>query len=368
MAQTVFVGLSGGVDSAVSAALLKDHGYTVVGVFIKIWQPEFIECTWERDRLDAMRSAAVLGIAFREIDLSKEYQAGVVAEMIASYQRGETPNPDVACNRTIKFGTFAQWARENGADMIATGHYARIRREFGSAQLLRAVDTNKDQSYFLYQLDKNDLLKTVFPVGDMTKDEVRRRARAYALPVADKHDSQGLCFVGDVSMRDFLKRFISVEGGAVLDQSGATIGTHDGAALYTLGQRHGFSVAHGDAQKPLYVTAIDTHANSIHVSQRKEDAASTRVALRDVHWIGKLPTLPVALSAQARYREDPVAVTMDRVQDAVIVTFAKPHIASPGQSLVFYDGDVCLGGAIIDTPVDEGAVYSFSKAALEKVQ
>lgn len=367
MAQTVFVGLSGGVDSAVSAALLKEQGYTVVGVFIKIWQPEFIECTWAKDRLDAMRVAAALSIPFREIDLSRDYEKGVVAEMIGSYQRGETPNPDVACNRKIKFGTFAQWARQNGADIIATGHYARIHREFGMAQLLRSIDTNKDQSYFLYQLDKNDLLKTIFPVGGMTKDQVRRKAQSLKLPVADKHDSQGLCFIGDVSMRDFLKRFIAVEQGAVLDMQGTVIGRHDGAALYTLGQRHGFAVDGALAQKPHYVTSLDTVANTITVSENKLDAACTRVGIRDLTWVGKLPTLPAHMTAQTRYRETPVAITIERSTDEYIVEFDEPHIASPGQSIVFYDQDVCLGGAIVDSRIrqesEEISVHSVSTSS-----
>ncbi len=360
MAQTVFVGLSGGVDSAVSAALLKEAGYTVVGVFIKIWQPEFIECTWESDRLDAMRVAATLGISFKEIDLSAEYQEGVVAEMIDAYQKGETPNPDVACNRKIKFGTFAQWARENGADIIATGHYARTRREFGNAELLRAKDENKDQSYFLYQLDKNDLLKTIFPVGDLTKTEVRRKARHLGLPVADKHDSQGLCFVGDVSMRDFLKRFITVESGDVLNTKGEVIGRHDGAALYTLGQRHGFTVDGEVSQRPHYVTSVDTGENRISVSENKIDAASVRICARDLHWVGKLPTLPVRVHAQTRYRETPVPIRIDRSGAEVVVTFDQPHIASPGQSIVFYDGEICLGGAIIDSLAERTSVHSAS--------
>jgi tRNA-specific 2-thiouridylase len=208
MANTVFVGLSGGVDSAVSAALLKDAGHSVVGVFIKIWQPEFLECTWAKDRLDAMRVAAALGIPFREVDLSQEYKRDVVGEMIRSYSAGETPNPDVTCNRAIKFGAFASWAHDQGADAVATGHYARVRKTFGEAQLLRGVDSAKDQSYFLYQLSSRDLLRVMFPVGEMKKDAVRAKARRFNLPVAAKADSQGLCFVGDVSMRDFLKRFI----------------------------------------------------------------------------------------------------------------------------------------------------------------
>lgn len=347
MANTVYVGLSGGVDSSVSAALLKEQGLTVVGVFIKIWQPTFLECTWREDRLDAMRVAAALGIPFRELDLSDAYRTDVIDKMLADYKAGITPNPDVLCNRAIKFGRFLQWARAQGADAVATGHYARVRKSLTDAQLLRAIDTAKDQSYFLYLLDRADLARVIFPIGELTKTAVRAKAKALELPVAHKPDSQGLCFVGDVSMRDFLKRYIEVEEGDVLDGEGRVIGRHDGAALYTIGQRHGFKVEGTESSALHYVTKIDAKRNTITVSADRLSSARARVELAEPHWISKAPTLPIEFSVQARYHETPVHATLTRDDGKLVASFAVPHIVSPGQALVMYNGDVCVGGAVI---------------------
>lgn len=330
--QTVFVGLSGGVDSAVSATLLKEQGYDVVGAFIKIWRPEFIDCPWQRDRLDAMRVCAALEIPFKEIDLSDEYKKTVIDDMVDNYARGITPNPDVLCNRHIKFGAFMQWALSLGADFIATGHYAQNVQ----GRLLRGRDANKDQSYFLWQLTKTDLERVLFPVGARTKPDVRSLAQKFNLPVATKNDSQGLCFVGDITLRDFLSHYIPLEKGAVLDESGAVIGEHDGAALYTLGERHGFRV---NREVPQYVVAIDVKTNSIMVSPDRDNASRTSVRLIDTHWFEKSGEAV----AQARYREEPVPCT---VEDDT-VTFRTPHLAVPGQSLVMYNGEILVGGGII---------------------
>jgi tRNA-specific 2-thiouridylase len=337
----VFVGLSGGVDSAVSAALLKKEGYDVTGVFIKIWQPQFIECTWEKDRLDAMRVAVSLGVPFREIDLSDAYLRNVVEEMTTGYASGYTPNPDVSCNERIKFGAYADWAFQNGAEYVATGHYARVENTNGEHQLLRGTDPEKDQSYFLYRIPRPHLRKVLFPVGGYLKSEVRALARDLALPVAAKHDSQGLCFVGDVDMRTFLRRFIPIEAGDVLDVSGTHIGRHEGAALYTVGQRHGFALDGERGGSPHYVTAIDIRANTITVSPRKEDAMRTLCSLRDAHWLIDAP--PLQAAAQARYREAPASVRLENA----MVHFDTPHVLSPGQDIVFYDGERCLGGGKI---------------------
>ena len=342
MANTVYVGLSGGVDSGLSAALLKERGLNVVGVFIKIWQPTFIECTWREDRLDAMRIAASLGIPFREIDLSHTYQKEVIEKMLEDYRAGITPNPDVLCNRSVKFGEFFRWARAEGADMIATGHYARIRKSATDAQLLRAVE-----SYFLYLLDRADLARTLFPIGEMTKTEVRARALAMGLPVAKKPDSQGLCFVGDVSMREFLQRYITVEEGDVLDEAGAVIGRHEGAALYTIGQRHGLSIHGANNHEQHYVIGIDTKRNTLTVSSDRMRSAKQRIRIAPPHWISKMPNLPATFSVQARYHEAPVRATIEHERGEYYAAFETPHIVSPGQALVFYDGDVCVGGAVI---------------------
>lgn len=349
--QTVFVGLSGGVDSAVSAALLKEQGYNVVGAFIKIWQPEFTECTWKEDRLDAMRVCVALGISYKEIDLSEEYKKNVVEEMIAEYAKGITPNPDVLCNRHIKFGPLWNWAKENGADLLATGHYAQTGScldlrspDIEKPTLLRGIDAGKDQSYFLYQLNESDLSHVLFPVGGMKKTEVRAKAQVLDLPVARKSDSQGLCFVGEVSIKDFLKRFIPVEVGPVLDMKGNKIGEHEGAALYTVGQRHGFS-AHGDV--PYYVVAVEAASNTLRVSKHREDAARSKVILTDVHWVGSIPSFPFTVDVQARYHETPVRAEISKLNEKIHVKFSEPHIAAPGQSLVIYDGECCLGGGVI---------------------
>lgn len=342
MQKRVFVGLSGGVDSAVSAALLRQEGYDVVGAFIKIWRPEFTECTWREDRIDAMRVCAALKIPYREIDLSEEYKRTVVDAMLSDYARGITPNPDVLCNREIKFGAFMRWARESGADLVATGHYARILESNGQYHLARSKDTAKDQSYFLHRLDARDLSSIRFPVGGMLKSEVRDLALKFDLPVAHKRDSQGLCFIGAVSMEEFLSRYIPLEAGEVVDEFGAKIGTHSGAGLYTIGQRHGF-VATGGAVR--YVTNIDIERNIIRVSTSRRDAMRTLIGIRNLHWINGTFNLPRLVLAQARYRESPVEAS---VVSASAVTFAEPHIAAPGQSIVFYEGDVCLGGAIIE--------------------
>ncbi len=347
MARRIFVGLSGGVDSAVSAALLQEQGEHVVGVFIKIWQPEFLECTWKEDRMDAMRVAAALEIPFLEVDLSEEYKKTVVDPMVASYARGETPNPDVLCNQHVKFGVFAEWARAHGASMIATGHYARTIERGGHVELLRGVDAAKDQSYFLHRLEQRELAHTIFPIGVFTKSHVRNEARRFNLPVADRPDSQGLCFVGDISMPEFLGRYIPRVCGPVLNEEGERIGEHDGAALYTIGQRHGFRLAKASAV-PLFVVHVDTEKNTIRVSGDRSRAASAKVSIRDEHWIHRAPALPLRIQAQARYREQAIPAALHREEGAIVATFETPHIVAPGQSLVLYDGDVCLGGGIIE--------------------
>jgi tRNA-uridine 2-sulfurtransferase len=339
MSRTVFVGLSGGVDSAVSAALLKEAGYNVTGVFIKIWQPEFLECTWRDDRLDAMRVAAYLQMPFREIDLSNEYKDEVVRQMIDAYQSGRTPNPDVLCNERIKFGHFLQYAIQEGADYVATGHYARV--EHGEvSRLFRGKDASKDQSYFLYRLGNAELSRSFFPVGAMQKADVRKKADALGLPVARKHDSQGLCFVGSVSIPEFLSRYIELTEGDVRDQTGMVIGTHPGAALFTIGQRHGFSVA--SATGPLYVIATDVATNTVVVSPEKLDANIDEIYIDDLHWIRE-PETAEFLHVQTRYRE--AAVPATRTENRLI--FDEPHIVSSGQSAVIYSGDECVGGGII---------------------
>lgn len=342
--KTVYVGISGGVDSALSAAILKEQGYNVIGAFIKIWQPEFTECTWRDDRLDALRICASLQIPFREIDLSEEYKREVIADMIDNYTKGITPNPDVLCNREIKFGSFARWAFGNGADFVATGHYAQVKNIHSQYQLVRGVDTDKDQSYFLWQLDQKDLARTLFPVGGMTKKQVRQEAERRSLPVARKHDSQGLCFVGNITLPEFLSHYIPLKKGSVLNERGEHIGEHDGAPLYTVGQRHGFTHNQG---VPQYISRVDVERNIITVSESIADAHVRSVLISTPHWIGPTPKLPFSRSVQVRYREKPFTSSLSLNNDTLVVSFSESRIASKGQSLVIYDGDTVLGGGII---------------------
>ena len=242
----VFVAMSGGVDSSVSAALLKKQNYAVTGVFIKVWQPNFAECQWRADRLDAMRVCAILGISFLDLDLEKEYKKQIFDYMVKEYKNGKTPNPDVMCNKKIKFGAFLNFALKNKADFIATGHYTHFedpKPAVGQGKkLLTGIDKNKDQSYFLWTLTQEQLKHCLFPVGGYTTPQVRKMARKFGLPVSQKKDSQGLCFVGKVDMKKFLERFISQKQGDILNQKGKIIGQHDGVFYYTIGQRHGFAI------------------------------------------------------------------------------------------------------------------------------
>lgn len=337
---TVFVGLSGGVDSAVSAALLRSAGHEVVGVFIKIWQPEFLECSWRADRLDAMRVAASLSIPFREIDLSRDYEQRVVRTMIDAYARGRTPNPDIACNESVKFGAFAAWALKEGASAVATGHYARRETTGGRPCIARGIDAAKDQSYFLCRTPAAILDRIMFPIGGMRKDDVRRAALRYALPNAAKPDSQGLCFVGDISMPEFLRRFMTPVPGEVLDSAGMVIGRHEGAVLYTIGQRHGFVLTNAP-ERPHYVLGTDVERNTITVTDDRSQTMRASIAITDPVWhIG--PVEGRSYLAQVRYREAP---SRAELRNATIV-FEQPRVIAPGQSVVLYDGDRMLGGGV----------------------
>lgn len=327
--KTVFVGLSGGVDSAVSAYLLKKEGYRVVGVFLKAWEPDFLPCTGARDRLEAMRVAAHLGIPFMTYDLGEEYKREVVDYFIDEYRHGRTPNPDVLCNRTIKFGAFWREAKKDGADMIATGHYAQNKLKAESWQLEASRDSEKDQTYFLWTLTQDDLSHSLFPVGGYEKSDVRRLAREAGLPNAERKDSQGLCFLGHVDMEAFLKRYLPVKKGNVVDETGAIIGGHDGVWFYTLGQRHGFSRAH---EKRLYVVGKDSKKNELTVSENgTADNGATHFTLADMNWISGHPEKG-SITARFRYRGERVPISIL----GNIAVFDTPQLVAPGQSLVFY--------------------------------
>ncbi|MBX4195513.1 tRNA 2-thiouridine(34) synthase MnmA [Candidatus Parcubacteria bacterium] len=337
----VFVGLSGGVDSAVSAALLKERGYDVTGVFIKVWQPDFLPCTWREERRDAMRVAARLDIPFLFFDFSDEYKRGVADYMIEEYRKGHTPNPDVMCNKEIKFGAFWKSAKEMGANYIATGHYARN----VDGKLLEGTDKDKDQSYFLWTLTPGDLEHVLFPVGHLHKEEVRKLAKKFGLPTADKKDSQGICFLGDVDIEEFLSHFIHTEPGEVLDTNGEVIGKHNGALLYTIGERHGLEITKkAPESKPYFVVAKDVVKNTVIVSDNPHTVSSYlpgKVGLEHTNWL--IEPKSKHLEARIRYRQDKFPVILHQKE----VEFSHPQTAAPGQSIVFYDGEACLGGGII---------------------
>jgi len=374
--EKVFVGLSGGVDSSVSAALLQKAGYDVTGVFIKVWQPDFIEparlfysggCTWKEERLDAMRICAKLNIPFFTLDLEKEYKKEVVDYMISEYKAGRTPNPDVMCNRYVKFGGFFDWAISRGADYIATGHYARTTqveskklkakgKENIKYQLLAGDDKNKDQSYFLWTLKQRELSKTLFPVGDMEKPEVRKLAEKFGLNTAKKKDSQGLCFMGKIDMKEFLKNYIKEKPGKVLNEKGEAIGIHDGVFYLTIGQRHGFKINEKTpSDAPYYIIDKNIEKNTIVVSQNKklakiEDEENNKVIkLKNINWtIDEMPDLSKTYSARIRYRQSLEECKIVKNKEIFELHFTNPQKAiTPGQSAVIYDGEVCLGGGII---------------------
>ncbi|MEA2112360.1 MAG: tRNA 2-thiouridine(34) synthase MnmA [Patescibacteria group bacterium] len=347
----VFVGISGGVDSSTSAALLKKQGYDVTGVFIKVWQPDFIECQWKEDRLDAMRVCADLEIPFLDLDLEEEYKRDVFDYMVSEYKQGKTPNPDVMCNKKIKFGGFLDFAKNKGADFIATGHYVRLQDK----KLLVGIDKGKDQSYFLWALKQNQLKHCLFPVGQYEKTKVRRLAKKFGLVTTQKKDSQGLCFVGKVNMKEFLQKFIPQQAGHVLNTEGEVIGVHEGIFFYTIGQRHGFEIREkGTNDKPYYVVKKDLEKNELIVSNIKrqnilsEKSEALEIEIKSINWIsGETPDLKKSYQARVRYRQTLQKCKLIIKGKGIFVVFDKFQNVDSGQSVVVYDGQVCLGGGVI---------------------
>jgi len=334
----VYVAMSGGVDSSVAAALLKKRGYAVTGVFMKPWQPEGVECLWKQDREDAMRVAASLGIPLLTWDFSKEYKKEVADYMIREYRAGRTPNPDVMCNKHIKFGLFLKKALKEGADNIATGHYVR---RVGK-KLLAAEDKNKDQSYFLWTLTPEQLQHCLFPVGDYIKPEIRKLAKKFNLPVYAKKDSQGVCFIGPLDMEDFLKNYIKPKTGPIIDQSDNKVGEHSGNWYYTIGQRHGLNISNGNG--PYYVTGKDLKKNIVYVG-REEDLLTKEAKVTELNWLNLEASLPSKVEVKIRYRTRSEKAVLDKNG---LLKFLKPQRAiTSGQSAVFYRGSELLGGGII---------------------
>lgn len=354
MVKTIYVGLSGGVDSSVTAALLKEQGYNVVGVYMKNWSKDLpgMACPWKEDYQDAKRVAVQLGIDFKMFDFEKQYRQKVVDYMVKEYQAGRTPNPDVMCNQEVKFKLFLETCLEDGADLIATGHYAKTK----NGKLFVAENKDKDQTYFLYRVSQKALKKTLFPIGEFkTKDEVRAMAKKFGLVTAEKKDSVGICFVGKVGIKDFLEHELGLQKpGQIIDQKGQPIGQHEGAIFYTIGQRHGLDVGGG---LPYYVTGKDMAKNEVYVTTDLSDKKlwHKQLALSDLHWINKPPAQGQTLCIRTRYRAPLVECTLQvesndkkDVQNTLQVALSEEiRAVTPGQSAVIYDGDQVLGGGIV---------------------
>ncbi len=346
--KTVFVGLSGGVDSAVSAALLKKQGFEVVGVFIKTWHPDFLECNEEEERRDAMRVAAYIDIPFLTFDLENVYKKEVADYMISEYKKGRTPNPDVMCNKEVKFGAFLKKAITMGADYVATGHYAQAVK----MKLLQGKDSSKDQSYFLWTLRQDQISRIIFPVGCLRKLEVRKLAKKFKLPVADKKDSQGICFLGAVDLKEFLKHYIKEKRGKVQNEKGEVIGYHDGVIFHTLGERHGFNITQKSPNDgAYYVTDKHIKKNILIVSQNKNAPSNTLSHIKIIertNWINNIPIGSKNYVAQIRYHGEFLQCKIIIINKTKAeVTFTKPILVASGQSIVVYDRDICLGGGVV---------------------
>ncbi len=357
----VVVGLSGGVDSAVAAWALKAQGYEVIGVFMKNWEDDDTDeyCTSREDLVDAAAVADVLGIEIEAVNFAAEYRERVFAHFLHEYEAGRTPNPDVLCNSEIKFRAFLDHALRMGADHIATGHYARERRAAdGRVELLTAVDATKDQSYFLHRLTQQQLAPTLFPLGEMIKRDVRVLAQREGIPTYAKKDSTGICFIGERPFRDFLARYLPRTPGPVVTPEGAAVGRHDGLAYYTLGQRHGLGIGgtRDGTDAPWFVAAKDAARNALVAVQGHAHPLLYRrdVDVIDLHWIaGAPPAAANRLTAKTRYRMPAAPCILETTPAGTRAMFTSPQWApTPGQYLVLYDSEVCLGGGVIAAAVD----------------
>lgn len=355
MKKTVVCGMSGGVDSSVAAYLLKEQGYNVIGVFMKNWEETTEDgfCTAEEDYFDVKQVCNKIGIPYYSVNYSKEYYDNVFQDFLEEYRKGRTPNPDVLCNREIKFGPFLEFAEKIGADYIATGHYAKTLNRDGNTFLLKAKDLNKDQSYFLNQLNQKQLSKVLFPLSDIEKPEVRKIAEKIGLSTAKKKDSTGICFIGERNFRNFLKNYLPIKEGEIFSTDGRFLGKHIGLAYYTIGQRKGLNIGgRSDGNgKPYFVVGKDLENNRLIVSQGEEDCIfSNGLVTYKVNWI---PCEPIEKKfdccAKFRYRQPDQKVSVEILDDKIKVTFfEKQRAVTPGQYVVFYDGEICLGGGVIE--------------------
>lgn len=352
----IIVGMSGGVDSSVAALLLKEQGHHVEGVFMKNWEEDDTDtyCPASQDMADAQAICDTLNIELHRVNFANEYWETVFTHFLAEYRSGRTPNPDILCNKEIKFKAFLQFAKQRGADFIATGHYSRIGQEDDQFQLLKGLDPQKDQSYFLYTLNQSQLAASLFPIGHLHKDEVRRIAEQAGFINHKKKDSTGICFIGERKFKTFLNEYLPAQPGMIQTVDGKTIGTHDGLMFYTIGQRQGLKIGglKDASEAPWYVAAKDIAKNVLIVAQGENHPAllATHLIAQQVHWINDAPPLfPLSVRAKIRYRQDDQACTIQRLNETSYqLEFAEPQRAiTPGQSVVFYQSETCLGGGII---------------------
>ena len=361
--QCVVVGMSGGVDSSVAALLLKQQGYSVIGLFMKNWEDDDTDeyCSSRQDLIDAVSVADIIGIPLEVANFSAEYKERVFTHFLAEYKSGRTPNPDVLCNAEIKFKAFLDHAFGLGADFIATGHYAQVRQAGGTFQLLKAEDGTKDQSYFLYRLTQSQLCKTVFPLGNLYKRDVRKIAMEYQLPNFAKKDSTGICFIGERPFRQFLNRYLPDEPGEIRTPDGMVVGQHHGLMYYTIGQRQGLGIGgtrEGDGN-PWFVSGKDVFRNILTVVQGHDhpDLYKSTVVAADLTWIsGKMPRCNWVYASKTRYRQADAPCTISHIDDSrCTIEFAQPQWAvTPGQSVVVYESKVCLGGGVISGEASGG--------------
>jgi tRNA-specific 2-thiouridylase len=370
-AGTVIVGMSGGVDSAVAALLLRDAGYAVQGLFMSNWEDDDAYCTTAADFQDARRTCDTLGLALHRVSFAQQYRERVFSHFLREYAAGRTPNPDVLCNREIKFGVCLDYMRRLGAAWIATGHYAGIRHSGMYPELLKATDSSKDQSYFLHSVPAAALAKTLFPLGRLRKTEVRRLAHAAGLPVFDKPDSTGICFIGERPFQEFLSQHLRTDPGPIETADGRVIGEHRGLALYTLGQRGGLGVGgrKGADAAPWYVAAKVAARNALIVVQNQDHPLllSDSFDVEQMHWInpGDASASPIECGVKTRYRQSDLACAVSLgVRDDAHVNLVRPARAvTPGQSAVFYLGERCLGGGIIARRFNSGRTSELEPAA-----
>jgi tRNA-specific 2-thiouridylase len=355
MTKTVVVGMSGGVDSSVTALLLKQQGYEVIGLFMKNWEGDDTDeyCSSRQDLIDAVSVADTIGIPIEAVNFSKEYQERVFSYFLREYKAGRTPNPDILCNSEIKFKAFLDHALRLGADRIAMGHYAQVREVDGLFQLLKADDASKDQSYFLHRLNQAQLSKAMFPLGHLLKSQVRDIARQHGLANHAKKDSTGICFIGERPFREFLNRYLPTQPGDMVTTEGEIVGQHQGLSFYTIGQRQGLGIGGGkeSSGEPWFVAAKDMAHNRLIVVQGHNHPALLKHEIQaiDTHWIsGAPPDITRGYTAKTRYRQTDAACHIRLHGDTTQSTFAEAQWAvTPGQSLVWYDSAVCLGGGII---------------------